>query len=283
MPELPEVETVARTLAPQIVGKRIVDIERLDWERMVETPPVADFRALLPGRAILDVGRRAKWVLITLDAGWTLAVHLRMSGNLIVVEADYEADHHTHLILALDSGQRILFRDIRKFGRVRLLDQHGLAQLSASHGHEPLTDDFTVATLRDLLAGRSTKIKPLLLDQARIAGMGNIYTDEALWRSGISPLRSAGSLSNDEIVRLYEAIRHVLALGLEYGGSTLRDYRNSFGERGQTQEHFNVYGRAGKPCPRCGTSIERIVVAQRGTHICPTCQQSEQAERHVHG
>jgi formamidopyrimidine-DNA glycosylase len=279
MPELPEVETAARSLASQVLGRQIVAVERLDWERMVEAPDVSAFRALLPGRTILAVRRRAKWLLADLDAGWTLALHLRMSGSIIVQSSDEPADHHTHLVLQLDDGRRIFFRDVRKFGRVRLLDAEGLAQLDARYGGEPLEASFTPDTLRDLLRGRRTRIKPLLLDQSSIAGLGNIYTDEALWRARIHPLRSAASLTNAESDRLYEAIRSALALGLEHGGSTLRDYRNGYGEKGHTQEYFNVYDRKGQPCSRCGTLIERIVVAQRGTHICPTCQILDTAER----
>ena len=272
MPELPEVETVARTIAPQIVGRSFTRIEILDWERMVETPPIEDFRHLIVGRRVEAVGRRAKWLIITLDAGWSLAIHLRMSGTLFVAQSNETLDKHTHLVLGLDDGRRFCFRDIRKFGRVRLVDQTGLQQLDLQHGLEPLSESFTPQALAELLAGRSTKIKALLLDQSRIAGLGNIYTDEALWRSRINPTRAAGSLSKSEIEALHEAICYVLRLGIHYGGSTLRDFRNGFGERGQTQEHFTVYGRKNQPCERCGSLIERIIVAQRSTHFCPECQ-----------
>ena len=272
MPELPEVETAARDLARQVPGRRIVAIEKLDWERMVETPSTDAFRALLPDRAIVAVRRRAKWLLLELDAGWTLALHLRMSGSVSVRGRDDVADAHTHLVLLLDNGQRIFFRDVRKFGRARLLDPAGLAQLDARHGPEPLEAAFTPEQLAALLAGRRTRIKPLLLNQSLIAGLGNIYTDEALWRARINPNRSAASITPGETQALYEAIRAALELGLEHGGSTLRDYRNGYGEIGHTQEHFNVYDRKGRPCPRCGDTIVRTVVAQRGTHLCPTCQ-----------
>lgn len=272
MPELPEVETVARTIEPQIIGRRITGIEILDWERMVETPPIEDFRPLIVGRQIKAVSRRAKWLIITLDAGWSLAIHLRMSGTLFVAQSGETLDKHTHLVLGLDDGRRFCFRDIRKFGKVRLIDQSGLSQLDQHHGLEPLSESFTPEALAGLLVGRPTKIKALLLDQSRIAGLGNIYTDEALWRAHIHPTRAAGSLSSSEIVALHEAICHVLRLGIHYGGSTLRDFQNGFGERGQTQEHFTVYGRTNQPCERCGSPIERILVAQRSTHYCPECQ-----------
>jgi formamidopyrimidine-DNA glycosylase len=272
MPELPEVETAARDLARQVVGSRIVGVEKLDWERMVETPSVDQFRALLAGRRIEGVGRRAKWLLLTLDAGWTLALHLRMSGSVVVQNAEATPDSYTHLVLALDDDRRIFFHDVRKFGRVGLLDAEGLALLNARHGSEPLEDSFTPAELGRLLRGRRARLKPLLLDQRVIAGLGNIYTDEALWLAQLHPLRQAASLNEDELRRLYDAIRAALALGLEHGGSTLRDYRNGFGQIGHTQEHFAVYDRENELCLRCGATIERIVVGQRGTHLCPSCQ-----------
>jgi formamidopyrimidine-DNA glycosylase len=272
MPELPEVEHAARTLGAQIVGRRIVAVTKLDWERMVETPEIAHFLALLEGREVLAAGRRAKWILLTLDSGWTLALHLRMSGYITVHEADAQPDGYTHLVLLLDDGRQVFFHDTRKFGRARLLDGAGLAALHAAHGLEPLTDAFTPNALAELLRRRSARLKPLLLDQRVIAGIGNIYADEALWRAQLHPLRTSDSLDDDEIARLHSGIRLALLQGLERGGSTLRDYRNSYGEAGTNQDHFNVYDRAGAPCPRCGTAIERTVVGQRGTHLCPFCQ-----------
>lgn len=272
MPELPEVETAARSLAAQVIGRRITAIEKLDWERMVETSTPADFRALLPGRSIAAVGRRAKWLLLTLDAGWTLALHLRMSGSVSVRAADEPADSYTHLVLALDDGRRLFFRDIRKFGRARLLDAAGLAALDASLGPEPLSDSFQAHSLARLLQGRRTPIKPLLLNQAVLAGLGNIYADESLWQARLHPLRPASSLQPGEIEALYQAICSVLTKAITHGGSTLRDYRDGYGQAGGNQEHFAVYQRAGQPCLRCGTPIVRMVVAQRGTHLCPQCQ-----------
>jgi formamidopyrimidine-DNA glycosylase len=272
MPELPEVETTARDLAAQVTGLHITAVEKLDWERMVETPDPASFRQLLQGRHIRHVGRRAKWLLLTLDADWTLALHLRMSGSLGVRPADHEADAHTHLVLALENGQRILFHDTRKFGRARLLDPAGLAVLDRSHGLEPLGDAFTVAALADLLARRRTRIKPLLLNQTVVAGLGNIYVDESLWQAQVHPTRPADSLSSAEHTGLHAAIQAVLAKAIANQGSTLRDYRTGYGQRGSNQDHFAVYQRDGQPCQRCGTPIVRVLVAQRGTHLCPRCQ-----------
>lgn len=272
MPELPEVETAARSLAPQVVGRSIVAIEKLDWERMVETPAVPALRALLPGRQIAAVGRRAKWLLIRLDAGWTLAIHLRMSGNLIVRGPDDPADRHTHLVLALDDGRRILFEDQRKFGRLRLLDAAGMADLDAAHGPEPLADTFTPERLGQILAGRQVKIKPLLLDQQAIAGLGNIYVSEALWLARIHPLTVAAAITGAQASDLHAAIRQVLRQAISNQGSSLRNYRNSYGLPGTNQDHFLVYDREGAPCERCAAPITRIVVAQRSTFFCPTCQ-----------
>jgi formamidopyrimidine-DNA glycosylase len=272
MPELPEVEHAARSLGAQIIGRTIVAVTRLDWERMVETPAVEQFLELLLGRRILAAGRRAKWIVLTLDSGWTLALHLRMSGSVRVHDAEAQPSVYVHLALLLDDNRQVFFHDTRKFGRARLLDAEGLAALDSAHGVEPLSDAFTPALLAELLRRRRAKLKPLLLDQKVIAGIGNIYADEALWNAQLHPLRSSDSLDDDEIARLHSGIRLALLQGLENGGSTLRDYRNGYGEPGSHQQHFNVYDRRGQPCPRCGTPIEKIVVGQRGTHFCPFCQ-----------
>ncbi len=281
MPELPEVEHAARSLGAQIIGRTIVAVTRLDWQRMVETPAVEQFLELLQGRQVLAAGRRAKWIVLTLDSGWALALHLRMSGSITVHAPDAQPDVYTHLVLLLDDGRQVFFHDTRKFGRARLLDSLGLAALESAHGIEPLSDAFTPALLGELLLRRRARLKPLLLDQKVIAGIGNIYADEALWNAQLHPLRSSDSLDDGEIARLHSGIRLALLQGLEHGGSTLRDYRNGYGEPGTNQEHFNVYDRQGRPCPRCDTPIEKIVVGQRGTHLCPFCQRFApmQAER----
>jgi len=272
MPELPEVETVARSLAPQVVGRTIVGVERLDWERMVETPPAPIFRDLIVGRRILAARRRSKWVLLDLDGGWSLAIHLRMSGKLTVQGPDETPRHHVHLVLRLDDGRRIFFDDERKFGRVRLLDSDGLAALDAAHGPEPLAASFTAAELARILAGRRTKIKPLLLDQRLIAGIGNIYASEALWLARIHPLLPASAIDAAGAEALHVALQAVLNQAIAHEGSSLRNYRDSYGRQGQNQAHFRAYDRAGQPCQRCGTPIERIVAAQRSTFYCPVCQ-----------
>ncbi|MCX7792639.1 MAG: bifunctional DNA-formamidopyrimidine glycosylase/DNA-(apurinic or apyrimidinic site) lyase [Chloroflexaceae bacterium] len=274
MPELPEVEIIARSLAPQLVGRTILGVEHLDWERMVETPAVDAFCREIAGRRILGARRRAKWLLLDLDAGLTLALHLRMSGRLEVHPPDDEARVHVHLILRLDDQQRLFFDDERKFGRARLLDAAGLAALDAAYGPEPLDDRFTAADLKRMLEGRRTRIKPLLLDQRVLAGMGNIYASEALWLARIHPLTPACAIEAEGVTALHAAIRQTLTSAIEHEGSSLRNYRNGYGLRGQNQEHFLAYDRRGHPCQRCGTPIERIVVGQRSTFFCPACQPS---------
>ncbi|MEN9936131.1 MAG: hypothetical protein RLZZ387_2710 [Chloroflexota bacterium] len=275
MPELPEVQHAADTLAAQIAGAQIAAVTRLDWPRMVETHGPEEFAALLAGRAVRGASRRAKWILVELDGGWTLALHLRMSGYIAVYGPEAEPDRHTHLALRLEDGRQVFFHDTRKFGRARLLDAAGVAELGAAHGAEPLEEDFTPEELARRLGGRRRAIKPLLLDQAVVAGIGNIYADEALWRAGIHPLRPADTLGAEELARLHAAIQAALRDGLDNGGSTLRDYRNAYGAAGSNQQHFNAYDRAGKPCGRCGATIVRTVVGQRGTHYCPECQTLE--------
>lgn len=272
MPELPEVEIVARSLAAQVTGRQIMALEKLDWERMIETPDLPDFCALIVGRRIMAVGRRAKWLLISLDAGWTLAIHLRMSGNLIVRGPEVSPDTHTHLVLALDDGRRIFFDDQRKFGRVRLLDAAGLRLLDAAYGPEPLDDTFSAVQLGHILASRRTKLKPMLLDQKVIAGIGNIYASEILWIARLHPQIPAAETPPAQVPALHTAIRQVLEDAIANQGSSLRNYRNSYGERGQNQDYFHVYDRVDEPCERCGKLIARVVIAQRSTFYCPSCQ-----------
>lgn len=272
MPELPEVEIAARSLAPQVEGRTILAVERLAWERMIETPDPESFRMLVVGRTLRRAHRRAKWVLLELDAGWTLAIHLRMSGHLTVQAPMAEVRQHVHLILQLSDGGRLCFDDERKFGRVRLLDATGLALLDAAHGPEPLAASFTPALLAGILAGRTTRLKSLLLDQRRIAGLGNIYVSEALWLARLHPLLPAGHVDTQGVSALHSAIRTVLQQAIAHEGSSLRNYRNGYGRRGQNQEHFLVYDRAGQPCSRCGCPIERHVIAQRSSFVCPQCQ-----------
>ncbi len=295
MPELPEVETVARDLAPRVIGARIVDAAVL-WERTIRHPlPPERFVAELRGATITRVGRRAKTVLIHLDDGRVLTVALRMTGALLVVPGGTAEDRHARVVFQLADGRELRYRDPRKFGRIGLWEGGSLrarprrprgrrvgeraapyrvGDVFARHGPEPLTPSFTAARLAERLRGRRARLKTLLLDQSFIAGVGNIYADEALWRARLHPLRSADSLTADEIRRLHRAVRGALREGLANRGTSISDYVSADGEPGTNAERLRVYQRTGEPCLRCGTRIERIVVGQRSTHFCPRCQRA---------
>ena len=271
MPELPEVETLARDLRPLLVGAKFADVE-VRWPRTVALPAAEEFARQLPGHEILDVGRRAKFLLLSLSGPCYLLIHLRMSGQVRVEPGTTLPDNHVRLIFHLADGRQLIFSDTRKFGRVYLLDDPSI--VLGHLGPEPLADDFTVDAFADLLSRRKGALKPLLLNQRFLAGLGNIYTDEALFVAGLHPLRKADTLSGGEVRRLYAAIRQVLQRAIGNRGTTLADgrYRDAQGQPGHNRESLLVYHRQGEPCLRCGTPIQRIVVAGRGTHFCPTCQ-----------
>ena len=270
MPELPEVETVARGLRASLEGRTITGVT-VRWPRTIARPTPDEFQALVKGRRVVSVGRRGKYVVLSLDHG-CLLIHLKMSGRLYVVPAGQAADKHEHTVFDLDGGLQLRFRDVRKFGRVYLVDR--VEQVTGGLGPEPLADDLTLAEFRRHLARRSGRLKSLLLNQAFLAGLGNIYADVALFHAGLHPLRTARSLTPAEQSRLYEAIRTVLRQAIAGRGTTLGDggYVDALGEAGDYQEQIAVYGRAGRPCVRCQATIERIVVGGRSTHFCPHCQ-----------
>ncbi|MBA3944282.1 MAG: bifunctional DNA-formamidopyrimidine glycosylase/DNA-(apurinic or apyrimidinic site) lyase [Herpetosiphonaceae bacterium] len=272
MPELPEVETVRRSLATQLIGLRITGCPHLDWPRTIAAPAAAQFCALLQDRPITAVERRAKYLILRLDQGEALVIHLRMTGQLTVQPAGTLPDSHTHVIFDLDDGRRLRFRDARKFGRVWLLDAPGLALLHRHLGPEPLDEALTAAEFALLLRRRKGALKPILLNQQVIAGLGNIYVDEALWQARLHPLRTVPSLTDDDVQQLFQAIQSVLRSAIEHRGTTFGQYVDGLGQAGANQHHLNVYGRQGEPCSRCGTPIEKLTVAQRGTHVCPHCQ-----------
>ncbi len=274
MPELPEVETFVRELAPDLAGRTVV-AARVFWPRTVAAPAVEEFPHRLAGLRFDRFDRRGKYMLLGLSDGSTLIVHLRMTGKLYVLPGDTQPDKHTHVVLDLDDGRSIHYTDPRKFGRMWLVDDP--AHVIAKLGPEPLGEGFAPQGLAARLAGRTAPIKALLLDQRIVAGVGNIYADEALFGAGIHPSRPGGSLSPDEVARLHEAVRAVLAKGIERRGSTLgpsvlQNYLPPSGQPGAAQEGHQVFRRTGQPCLVCGTPIARSVVAQRSTHFCPTCQ-----------
>ncbi len=287
MPELPEVETVARDLRPRLVGATIVGA-RCSWARTLRTHDPDAFAAEVAGRTVEAVGRRAKLVVVELSGDAALTIHLKMTGQLFVVPAGAPVDPYVRLVLELDDGRELRFRDIRKFGKVglyprdpstgELVTEPGGAAVFAGHGPEPLDEAFTLRAFRARLRGRRGRLKPLLLDQGFLAGVGNIYADEALWSARLHPLRSATSLRPADERRLYGAIRTILAEAVERRGSSIDDYTAPDGD-GAMQERLNVYQRAGEPCPRCGRPIRRIVIGARATHFCSWCQRLPAADR----
>ena len=270
MPELPEVETVVRGLRGPLIGRRIQSMWH-DWAPTVHSPGADEFAARIAGQEIRALNRRGKYILIALENS-TLVVHLKMSGRLYVADAasTNEADRWVHVRFNLDDGRQLRFSDLRKFGRVYLAND--LASLLGHLGPEPLSDDFTLAGFRAGLRGRKRAIKAHLLDQEIVAGVGNIYADEALFRAGIHPSAAAGALTADEAARLQQAVRDALQAGIKHEGASINWYRKPDGQKGESQDHFYVYGRTGLPCRRCGAAINKIRVAQRGTHFCPECQ-----------
>ncbi|HIE37919.1 MAG TPA: bifunctional DNA-formamidopyrimidine glycosylase/DNA-(apurinic or apyrimidinic site) lyase [Anaerolineae bacterium] len=272
MPELPEVETIAQGLR-EAVGRRIVGAE-VRWARTIAAPDPTVFVQRLVGRRLLGGGRRGKWLVIRLEGGDHLLIHLGMSGRLVLEPEGVGEERYARVLLMLDDGRRVRFSDPRKFGRAVLtVDPEEVLE---GLGPEPLGEAFTPERLREMLAGRRARLKPLLLNQRFLAGLGNIYTDEALWRARVHPLRRSDTLSGEEVLRLHRAIREVLAEAIDRRGTTLEDrgYVGADGRPGTFNRELAVYGRVGRPCPRCGTPIERIVVGGRGTHLCPRCQQA---------
>jgi len=286
MPELPEVETALRDLEPELRARRVTGAW-VGWPRTLASPDVSHFVTAITGATFVAFQRRAKYLIFGLspapeqtgdgDKGaqmLSLIVHLRMTGRLRVEAAGVEADAHTHLLLDLDDGRRLHFRDPRKFGRVWLTAD--AATVLARLGPEPDDPALTPEHLVARLAGRRAPIKALLLDQSIWAGVGNIYADEALHAAAIDPRRAAGSLSNEEVARLHGSVQQVLADAIARKGSSLglasTNYQRPGGGAGGYQELHQVFRRTGQPCPRCGARIERVIVAQRSTHFCPACQ-----------
>jgi formamidopyrimidine-DNA glycosylase len=275
MPELPEVETVRARLEPALTGRRLERVEIHD-PRLVRPHEPAAVAAELEGERVAAVDRRGKYLIVRFESGRALLIHLRMSGSLRHSAEGLPEDPHRRAVVRLDNGSDVAYRDVRRFGTWLLLEPGELAPyLAARLGDEPLDAVFTAARLGRRLARRRAPIKAVLLDQRTLAGMGNIYVDEALWRARIHPLRPAASIDRNELRRLHRGVRASLEHGIARQGSTLRDYALPDGGRGSMQEEFRVYGRAGEPCDRCGTPIAKTRVAGRGTWFCPTCQPAE--------
>ncbi len=273
MPELPEVETVRRTLQQKLAGLKFTDVQ-IFLPKIVRTPDPGEFRKTITDKKIIRISRRGKYLLVCLSSSHTLVVHLRMTGRLIYSESDGPPPKYTHAIFHLDNGARLYFADMRQFGQMWLVPVSSLDDLAGYKklGVEPLDDLFTRDYLKKQLRRRHARIKSLLLDQTFIAGLGNIYTDEVLHRARINPERLATTLTPREIARLYHAIRDVLQESIENRGTSVRDFVDGNGQAGKYQEHLRVYGREGKPCPCCGEKIVRKKVGGRSSYFCPSCQ-----------
>ena len=280
MPELPEVETIRLVLSDVLPGKRIKQVH-LHETRMLRGQSQSEFKSRLKGRRITRLDRRGKFLLIRLDSG-SLLVHLGMSGQIILSSTSQDKDKnllslpdkHTHMILELDSNSKVYFRDPRMFGRFGLIDESEEKRLFARLGPEPLSPQFTSRSFHSALKGRTASIKSLLLNQKIVAGLGNIYTDETLFRAGLLPHKAGGELTLKETRSLHRAIRRVVKEAVLQGGTSISDFLDPKHRRGTFQLALKVYGREGQPCLKCGEIIHKEIVAQRGTRWCPRCQSS---------
>jgi formamidopyrimidine-DNA glycosylase len=276
VPELPEVETVRARLAPAVVGRRFERVEIRDARLTRPEDPLV-VAAELVGERVAALERRGKYLGFWFESGRGLLVHLRMTGGFRLAGGaggnGLPDDPYVRAVVTLDDGSDVGYRDVRRFGTWQLLEPHDIEPfLSARLGEEPLGRAFTARVLQARLAGRRAPVKAALLDQRTIAGMGNIYVDEALWRARIHPLRPARELDEHDVKRLHRAVRRTLEAGLARQGATIRNYATPDGESGAMQHEFKVYGRGGEPCFRCGTPIEKTRAGGRGTWYCPSCQ-----------
>jgi len=272
MPEMPEVEIVKRGLNEQVKGRKITRVE-IRYQNLI-TGDVDQFIEFVTGATIQDVGRRAKFLLIHLDNGYTIISHLRMEGRYRVSADPAAIDKHSHAIFTLDNGQKMIYNDVRKFGRMQLWNTDELADNKSISklGPEPLSDEFTFKNVKPRIMRHHKDIKTVLLDQSVMSGLGNIYVDEVLWKTKIHPETPSNHLTDEGIQKIIEVSNEEMTLGIESGGSTVRSYVDATGHAGHMQNRLKVYGKEGTPCPRCGTEIQKIKVGGRGTHFCPKCQ-----------
>lgn len=273
MPELPEVETIRTRLAPLVAGRRIEEADILD-SRLTRPHDPAQVAGELADAEIATLDRRGKYLVFRFSDGRALLVHLRMTGSFLVAPAGgLQDDPHRRAVLRLDNGSDVAYRDVRRFGTWLLVEPEEVEPyLAFKNGPEPLGEEFTTRFLRERLANRRAPIKGALLDQRTVAGLGNIYVDEALWHARVHPLRPAGEIALNELRRIHNGVRRALEMGIARQGATLRDYRTPEGGSGSMQAEFKVYGRDGGPCPRCGAPIEKTRAGGRGTWFCPVCQ-----------
>ena len=269
MPELPEVETIKRELAPCVVGQSFAGVT-MNWPKAVQIPSSEAFTHSLVGKTIEEVDRRGKYLILRLSSGESLILHLRMSGSLLLRSTPGEPDPYCRTVFLLDNGLELCFRDPRKLGMIWLVNDENT--VVGRLGPEPLEADFTPEVLAQRLSNRSAPIKAVLCDQNVLAGVGNMYADEALFAAGIHPLKRANSLSKEEVLRLHRAVRRVLEEAIASSGASTSDYRRPSGESGAAQFAFRVAHRGGQPCPVCATPIQRIAIRNRGTYFCHRCQ-----------
>jgi len=273
MPELPEVETIRAQLAPHLAGRRFDRVEILD-SRLTRPDDPLEVAAELQGEQVSVLERRGKYLVVRFDSDRALLIHLRMTGSLQhAPPGTLQADPYRRAVVTLDNGSDVAYRDVRRFGTWLLLEPGELdPYLALKNGPEPLGPEFTTRFLRGRLADCKAPLKAALLDQRTVAGLGNIYVDEGLWLARVHPLRPAGTTTTEEIRAVHRGVRRALTRGIERQGATLRDYRRPDGGSGSMQREFNVYGRDGEPCLRCGTPIEKTRAGGRGTWYCPACQ-----------
>ncbi len=273
MPEMPEVETIRRTLSGRVEGRKIARVD-IGLSRLIKWPTAAEFQAMITEREIVRLDRRGKYLLFYLDNQLVFIIHLRMTGRIYYVTPGTAFDKFTHIVFRFDNGDALVYADPRTLGTLYLMPQNELWRIAglATMGPEPLSDEFTQEYFADMLSKRQATIKSILLNQKLIGGLGNIYVDEALAIAGIDPERRANSINKTEVKYLFQAVNQVIADGIAHGGTTFRDYRDGRGQSGSHQHHLQVYGRANQPCQRCGAIIARKEVAGRGTHYCPNCQ-----------
>ena len=277
MPELPEVETVVRSLEQHLPGLTITAVD-LEKPEVIRFPRPEEFIAQIVGRQFQKkLGRRGKYLLLHMSEGLTLVVHLRMTGRLIYCDADTPVEKHTHVIFHLNNHRQLRFTDVRRFGRLNLVPTAEVQELSGlkEMGPEPLDKEFTREFLKRELRRRRTRIKALLLDQCFVAGLGNIYVDEALYKAKIHPERLAPDLTPREAASLHKAIVEVITEGIKHRGTSFRDYVDGDGQSGSYQHHLKVYNREGLPCSHCGKPISRIKVAGRSSYYCSACQKAK--------
>jgi formamidopyrimidine-DNA glycosylase len=276
VPELPEVETVKNTLVVKVKGRRITGVE-VYLPRLIKFPAPTEFMTRVVNKEILDITRRGKYLLFHLADNYYLVIHLRMTGRLLYLPATTRLEKHTHIVFQLDNQYQLRFHDQRTFGTLYLVqpEEFGRIKGLVKLGPEPLAGQFTPQYLQKTLAGRRTSIKSALLNQEIVAGLGNIYVDEALFNACLHPARQASSLTAAEIERLHRGIREVLQAGIKYRGTTIRNYVDGEGQAGDFQAKLAVYGQQGEPCKKCGTPLEKLRISGRSSVYCPRCQPAQ--------